>query len=207
MDSDHLAIMFCILDHIKASEILDPVEKFTDWERFQSLAYDLVSPRVEINSYIEADKAARDFTVSIASAYMLSTKTTTISDRNRGSSSLGRLLKHKQRLRKLWQESRDPACKTAVNWVTKTIRRIALKRALERWEIKIENFEVTPQAIWPISKSLTNRGEPKATPSVHGPLGPVFYPIEQANVIAHSLENLCVTLTMNGGWRLESKLC
>jgi hypothetical protein len=28
MDSDPLPIMFCILDHIKVREILDPVEKF-----------------------------------------------------------------------------------------------------------------------------------------------------------------------------------
>jgi hypothetical protein len=39
------------------------------------------------------------------------------------------------------------------------------KRALEKWETKIANFEVTPQAIWPIAKSLANRGEPRA-PSV-----------------------------------------
>jgi hypothetical protein len=95
MDSDHLPIVFCILDHNKAREILDPVEKFTDWERFQSLATALVSPRVEINSCIEADNAARHFAASIASAYSLSTKTTTISDGNRGSSSLQRLLMHK----------------------------------------------------------------------------------------------------------------
>jgi hypothetical protein len=35
----------------------------------------------------------------------------------------------------------------AVNWVTKTIRRIAQKKALERWETKIENCEVMPEAI------------------------------------------------------------
>jgi hypothetical protein len=90
MDSNHLPIMFCILDHIKAREILDPVEKFTDWERFQSLASALVSPTVEINSCIEADNAARNFAASIASAYRLSTNTKTISDRNRDSSSLER---------------------------------------------------------------------------------------------------------------------
>jgi hypothetical protein len=61
---------------------LDPVEKFTDWERFQSLASALVSPRVEINSCAETDKAARDFVASTASAYRMSTKITTISDRN-----------------------------------------------------------------------------------------------------------------------------
>jgi endonuclease/exonuclease/phosphatase (EEP) superfamily protein YafD len=110
MDSDHLPIMFCILDHVKAREILDPVEKFTDWERFESLVSALVSRRIEINSCTEADKAARNFAASIASAYRLSTKTTTLSDRNRCPSGLHRLLKRKQRLRKLWQEIRDPAC-------------------------------------------------------------------------------------------------
>jgi hypothetical protein len=136
--------------------------KNSDWERFQSLASALVSSRVEINSCIEADSASRDFAASIASAYRLSTKTTTISESNRGPSSLERLFKHKQMLRKLWQETRDPACKTAVNSVTKTMRRIARKWTLERWETKIENCEVTPQAIWPIAKSLTKRGGPKA---------------------------------------------
>jgi hypothetical protein len=100
-----------------------------------------------------------------------------------------RLLKHKQRLRKLWQETRDPACKTAVNWVTKSIRRIARKRALERWETK-ENCEVTPQAIWPIAKFLTKRGEAKATTAIHAPLGPVFCQKEKANVIANYIETL-----------------
>jgi hypothetical protein len=129
---------------------------------------------VEINSCIEANNVARDFAASIASAYWLSTKTTTISDRNRGSSSPERLLIHRQRLRKLWQETRDPACKTAVNWVTETIRRIARKKALERWETKIENCEVTPQAVWPIAKFVTKRGEPKATTAIRGYLGQVF---------------------------------
>jgi hypothetical protein len=92
MESDHLLIMFFILNHIKAREIMDAVEKFTNWERFQSPASALVSPRVEINSCIETDKAAREFAASIASACRLSNKTT-ISDRNRGPSNLERLLK------------------------------------------------------------------------------------------------------------------
>jgi hypothetical protein len=60
-------------------------------------------------------------------------------------------------------------------------------------------------------KILHKEGEPKATTAIHGPLGPVFYPNEKANIIANYLENLftphSVTLTMNGEWRLESKLC
>jgi hypothetical protein len=64
------------------------------------------------------------------------------------------------------------------------------KRAPERWKTKIENYEITPQAIWPIAKSLTKRGAPKAPTPIHGPLGPSFYPLENANVTANCLENL-----------------
>jgi hypothetical protein len=35
---------------------------------------------------------------------------------------LDRLPKHKKKLRKLWQETGNSACKMTVNWVTRTIR-------------------------------------------------------------------------------------
>jgi hypothetical protein len=73
LDSDHLPIIFHILDHVRTKNVFSPLEKFTDWERFQSLASNLISPRLEINSGIQADKAARYFTDSIASAYRLET--------------------------------------------------------------------------------------------------------------------------------------
>jgi hypothetical protein len=62
LDSDHLPILFHILDHVETRNPSEPVEKFTDWEGFQSLASDLIPPRLEINSGEEADKAAHDFT-------------------------------------------------------------------------------------------------------------------------------------------------
>jgi hypothetical protein len=38
LDSDHLPITFHILDHVRTKQISKPLEKFTNWERFQSLA-------------------------------------------------------------------------------------------------------------------------------------------------------------------------
>jgi hypothetical protein len=145
LDSDHLLITFHILDHNKIRNLSEPIEKFTNWERFQSLASDLISRRLEINTAAEADKAAREFTASIVSAYRLLTSKGKISEVN---TDLPGLDKKKQRLRKLWQETRDPARKTAVNWGTNAIRRMARRRALERWETKIANTDDTPQAIW-----------------------------------------------------------
>jgi hypothetical protein len=120
-DLDHLPIIFHILDNAKIRNLSEPIEKFIDWDRFQSLASELVSPRIEINTVVEADKDARDFTASVVSAYRLAASKITLSDINSDLPGLDRLLKHKLRLRKLWQETRDPACKTAVNRVTKSI--------------------------------------------------------------------------------------
>jgi hypothetical protein len=81
-DSDHLRIVFYILDHVKIKNISEPIEKFTHWNRFQSLASELITPKIEIKSGVEADKAARDFTASVASASRLSTSKATLSDIN-----------------------------------------------------------------------------------------------------------------------------
>jgi endonuclease/exonuclease/phosphatase family metal-dependent hydrolase len=43
LDSDHLPIVFHILDHVKIRTLSEPIEKFTDWERIQSLASNLIS--------------------------------------------------------------------------------------------------------------------------------------------------------------------
>jgi hypothetical protein len=158
-------------------------------ERFQSLASNLISPRIEINSGVEADTATRDFTAFIASSYRLSTSKITLSELNNDLPGLDRLLKYKKRMRKLWQETRDPGCKAAVNWVSKAIRRMTWKRHLERWETMLANTEVTPQAIWPFAKSLANRDGPRAQSAIHGSLGLKFHHVDKVNVIADCLEN------------------
>jgi hypothetical protein len=85
------------------------------------------------------------------------------------------------------------------------------KKALERWETKIGNTEVTPQAIWPIAKSLLKRDGTRAPIAIHGSSGLKFHPSEKAKQLLtvwklSSRHMMCVTITMNGGWRLEFKL-
>jgi hypothetical protein len=123
LDSAHIPVLFHTLDHVKIRNISEPVDKFLDWDRFQRLASELIPPRIEINSGIEADKAVRDFKSSVTSAYRrLLTSKVTLSDLNNDLPGLNRLLKQEQRPRKIWNETRDPACKTVVNWATKSIR-------------------------------------------------------------------------------------
>jgi hypothetical protein len=49
---------------------------------------------------------------------------------------------------------------------------------------KISNPEVTPYAIWPISKSLTKKDGLKAPTDIRGPLGLKFFQLEKAEAIA-----------------------
>jgi hypothetical protein len=51
--------------YVTAKKLSEPLETFTDWEWFQNLAPNLMSPRIEINSGAEADKAALEFTAFI----------------------------------------------------------------------------------------------------------------------------------------------
>jgi hypothetical protein len=49
LDSAHLPIVFHLLHHIRTRNLSDPVDIFTDWDWFQSLASELFSPGIEIN--------------------------------------------------------------------------------------------------------------------------------------------------------------
>jgi hypothetical protein len=92
-------------------------------------------------------------------------------------------------MKKLWQETRDPGSKASINWVSKVIRCITRKRALERRETKVANTEWTLQAIWAIAKSLANKDCPRAPTVIHGPLGPKCKPVNKCNAIADCLKN------------------
>jgi hypothetical protein len=74
LDSDHLPILFYMLDHVSTRDISAPIEIFTDWERFQNIASEVISPRVQIQSIDNAEERARKLTESTASAYRLSTQ-------------------------------------------------------------------------------------------------------------------------------------
>jgi hypothetical protein len=81
------------------------------------------------------------------------------------------------------------------------------RKAIERWETRIGNCDVTPQAIWPIAKSLMKRDGPKAPTTIHGLLGLKCHPLEKANAIADCLENQFTPNDLfdeNHEWRVEA---
>jgi hypothetical protein len=74
-------IKFSILEHVCMREALDPVEKLTDWELFQSRGSELISTNIKVSSSNEANKAARDFAAYVALSYWPLRRKTTILER------------------------------------------------------------------------------------------------------------------------------
>jgi hypothetical protein len=62
------------------------------------------------------------------------------------------------------------------------------EKITERWKTDLANCDITLQTVWPIAKSLTKRRGQKASCVMYGPIGPIFYPIDKANIIAGCLE-------------------
>jgi len=113
----------------------------------------------------------------------------TLSDLKNALSGLAHFLQLKQRVQKLWHETWDPACKMALNSVTKTIGRMIQRNAIESWNTKMCNSEVTPQTVWPLANTLMKSHRLKARNSIHSLSGLIFLRLEKTNIIAECLEN------------------
>jgi hypothetical protein len=72
-----------------------------------------------------------------------------------------------------------------------------------------KTLELTPPAIWPIAKSLTNRDGTMAPTAIHGLLGLKFHPVDKANAIVDCSENqftphdLCEE---NNEWQVKARV-
>jgi hypothetical protein len=69
LDTDHLPIIFHIVDHVKFRNLPEP-GKIHRLDRFQSLATELISPGIGINSEVEADKGTRLYRLYCFSIYV-----------------------------------------------------------------------------------------------------------------------------------------
>jgi hypothetical protein len=105
----------------------------------------------------------------------------------------------------LWQETWDAACKEAMNWVTRTVRRMTQRKSLKRWEKEKSNCEITPQAIRTIAKSFLKRDGPKAPTAINGHSGLNIHLTDKANAILNCLRNQLTSHHLRGGWRMEAK--
>lgn len=163
LDYDHLSLVFHLLHQSASWKISAPYDKFTDWKRFLGLASEVIEPRFKIRVTCGKKPIKQTATLLLLYFWHSGYRTAKLRSWNLVAIYLAwKMLAHKRSLRKLWPVAWDPACKTAVNWAAKTIRRMILRSIFEEWETKVRKYEIKPHAPCPNAKSLMKRDGPKA---------------------------------------------
>lgn len=95
-------------------------------------------------------------------------------------------IRDKNRLRREWQNSRDPALKSRLNAKTSMIRLMLQTHKQDQWDQFTNTLDPQNNSIYKLNKSLLNK-RPASNPlKTHN--GLVFCPTEKAEVFATSLE-------------------
>jgi hypothetical protein len=98
LDSRILTIAFHILHHDRTKKLSEPLERLTDWKRLQSLASDLMSPRMKLTRWQKLIKRRATLQLLLV---RLSISRIALSELSNDLPDLDHLLSYKKRLRKL----------------------------------------------------------------------------------------------------------
>ncbi|KAL5241700.1 hypothetical protein ACI65C_009110 [Semiaphis heraclei] len=151
-----------------------PTRTITNWPKFAvQLHVAISSPNPSINSISELDQEIRDFTTMIQE--VLSKNTSELNKQPNQtllSDSIKRELTKKRRLRRAWQNTRNPEAKHRFNNQTSKVKRLLQHYRESAWSSFLAELKPGDTKIFKINKSLINRTPPNRPLNSH--LGPVF---------------------------------
>lgn len=103
-------------------------------------------------------------------------------------------IRQKNRLRRVWQSTRDPTTKRLLNNKINFIRAIIATHKQDEWDKFLDSLDHKDGSIYKISKSLLHKSP--ATHPLLGPNGLVFSPHDKAELLADSMAH---QFTLNPG--------
>ncbi|KAL5233363.1 hypothetical protein ACI65C_000773 [Semiaphis heraclei] len=173
LSSDHSPVILTL--HGKPlADPPKPTRTITNWPKFAvQLHVAISSPNPSINSISELDQEIRDFTTMIQE--VLSKNTSELNKQPNQtllSDSIKRELTKKRRLRRAWQNTRNPEAKHRFNNQTSKVKRLLQHHKESAWRSFLAELKPGDTKIFKINKSLINRTPPNRPLNSH--LGPVF---------------------------------
>lgn len=97
-----------------------------------------------------------------------------------------RLINSKNKIRKLWQKTRNKFYKRQINQLESIIKEKTASYNTKKWSKLLQKLNIADNSVWQLRKKLNN--QKIQTPPLHGKRGMVFSPIDKANAIAETLE-------------------
>jgi Reverse transcriptase (RNA-dependent DNA polymerase)/Endonuclease-reverse transcriptase len=189
LSSDHLPIFFTIDG--KPEEI----SKFgwnygsANWREFKSYIQDHTTlSSATLKNKTDIDNSITQLTDAIThSKHLHIPKTHFIEHKLEITDFVAHLIKHKNKLRKSWHTSKDPALKTLINKLTYQIK-IRIKQIKnEAWSKKLEKLNSVDGSLWKLAKSI--RRTKIAIPPLDDGVNSVTRDCDKAELLSKSFQN------------------
>jgi hypothetical protein len=160
LSSDHSPIIVSINSSIQFKDPPDTLHnKHTDWEQFRQNLNELLTQRIELKTSMDLDNAVAYFNNSVQAAARLATPPNRPQVRNQViyPVDVKRRVAERRRLRRIWQNSRNPRDKALFNRASQSLKRYLYRIKNQQFENFTENLsasEATDYSLWKVTKNM-----------------------------------------------------
>lgn len=188
LNSDHIPVLLQLDFTLEKEIIRARIRHVIRWDYFRKYLSDIHIPRPNITTTGELDFHVECLTETLQSAKFQALQPNKHS-MNSTSPDIDALILQKKQLRRRWQLYRDPADKTKLNQVTRTIQKQLLYMRATKFEDDLDKLTRESNIPWKISRRLTKPKEYTNFP-ISSSTGLLYSDDEKAGVIADELENV-----------------
>ncbi|GFW34230.1 probable RNA-directed DNA polymerase from transposon X-element [Trichonephila clavipes] len=185
LESDHLSVISTLYTGSALIKIQD--ELSTNWENFKFLLNNKPLPIPPSSSNDDLEIAIRRLGENISEALIEASKPKFKQPPLKLPSEIKAKIRHRNRIRKFWQPTRDPAVKSELRTLSREVTKDIRHFFQSRWESHIAALTSETDTLW--RKISLFKKPPQNIPLLKGALGSVAnHPLEKAEVIADSLQ-------------------
>ncbi|GFT28420.1 RNA-directed DNA polymerase from mobile element jockey, partial [Nephila pilipes] len=185
LSSDHNPVTF----KLKLENFSNPLNTylFTNWNKFQNYLSDSITGNPPINNIEEVDTAIENFNSCISTAINQASICKVLNKPHSNLPlSIRRVIKEKNNIRKIWQDTRDPNYKTLLNRMRKKINKLIRIHNKNTTDNFLETARAEDSTLHDLVKSTKKTVQ--IIPPLLGHRGLVYSTLDKANLFVDSLE-------------------
>ncbi|GFX64663.1 probable RNA-directed DNA polymerase from transposon X-element [Trichonephila clavipes] len=187
LSSDHNPVHFVVNFNFNSSHILN-CKTITNWNKYQDILSTTIAGNPPISNIEDIEKAIENFNLNIHTAINQSSKFLPTKQAFTLVPLPVRLkIREKNRLRKLWQETRYPPMKAEMNRLTREIKKDIIFIKRREWDAALVESGSSPNNVHKFIARMNRK--PVFYPPLLGSQGLVFGTREKADLFVDALED------------------
>lgn len=191
LDSDHLPIILTLNDKTEKNEPKKLLNyKKADWDKFTNYLNDNINIDDNLTEKEHIDENVKNLTDNIQKAIQISIPThNTKSNALTLPKDITRLIKHRNKTRRQFQQHGKDVHRILKNFLTNEIKNRIKKLENESWEAKLKSLSIQDNSIWKMAKVFT-KPTMNTIPTLHGTQGLAITNKQKANALAENFEKV-----------------